>query len=377
MDWGQKLDVQTVLDGLGQGVLLFDEAGRLALDNVAARTILGSSLTLIRDEGWMAAAVLFNSGQPDPDSTIDAVRRRALDLGQPVRFHIYRFGEYIPCWVAVLNGQDGDTFTMITLDSADWTVVKDLIGKFRTEVAEAIDSTQGHLNLITQSIKRMNPDDTVEHLSKRIAGFNRLIATHMFRTQTLMHMLGRLEILRTGQLTQHLEQRRQQINLSDFIEDFLEELDETALVDPETEDQDIRGRIQTNVPEGLKLEVSPQHLTTILRDILRNAIMYSMKATPVKINVTDKQDGVQIDVVDEGYGVRNQDKIFQMFQRARQPQIIAEFGHGLSLYLCKHEIEAMNGRLWFESEEGVGSTFSFQLPHTAPKKDSDSSSAKN
>ncbi|MBE2183048.1 MAG: hypothetical protein IAE89_06455, partial [Anaerolineae bacterium] len=35
---------------------------------------------------------------------------------------------------------------------------------------------------------------------------------------------------------------------------------------------------------------------------------------------------------------------------------------GLSLYLCKHEVEAMNGRLWFESDEGVGTTFSIKLP---------------
>ena len=56
------------------------------------------------------------------------------------------------------------------------------------------------------------------------------------------------------------------------------------------------------------------------------------------------------------------DRVFMPFQRARQPQIISEFGYGLSLYLCKHEVEAMNGRMWFESEEGVGSTFILMLP---------------
>jgi K+-sensing histidine kinase KdpD len=69
-------------------------------------------------------------------------------------------------------------------------------------------------------------------------------------------------------------------------------------------------------------------------------------------------------VIDEGYGIRAKEfeRVFAQFQRARQPQIIGEFGYGLSLYLCKHEVEAMNGKIWFQSEEAVGTTFSFKLP---------------
>jgi signal transduction histidine kinase len=67
--------------------------------------------------------------------------------------------------------------------------------------------------------------------------------------------------------------------------------------------------------------------------------------------------------VDQGYGIREKEsgRIFAPFLRSRQPQVIAEFGYGLSLYLAKTEIEAMGGRMWFTSEEGVGSTFSFKL----------------
>ena len=69
-------------------------------------------------------------------------------------------------------------------------------------------------------------------------------------------------------------------------------------------------------------------------------------------------------VIDEGYGIRASDseRVFLPFTRSRQPQIMGEFGYGLSLYLCKNEVEAMNGRIWFESEEGTGTTFSIKLP---------------
>jgi signal transduction histidine kinase len=186
----------------------------------------------------------------------------------------------------------------------------------------------------------------------------------MYRTGTLMELLGRLQALRTGTLAQTVRDQRQKLRLADYVEDFLEELDEIALLDPETDSEDFRARLHIDVADDLVVAASPERLTVILRDVVRNAIMYSMKASPIKITASAQYGSVQIDIIDEGYGVRPKeiDKVFQPFQRARQPQIIAEFGHGLSLYLCKHEIEAMNGGMWFKTEENVGSTFSFKLP---------------
>jgi signal transduction histidine kinase len=102
-----------------------------------------------------------------------------------------------------------------------------------------------------------------------------------------------------------------------------------------------------------------------------------MKATPIIImaQTSPQNQSVQIDVIDEGYGIRAKEfeRVFASFQRARQPQILGEFGYGISLYLCKHEVEAMNGKIWFESEEGVGTTFSLKLPMW--RDDSSSSSS--
>jgi signal transduction histidine kinase len=253
---------------------------------------------------------------------------------------------------------------MIAMDMPDWSVVNELIGRFRDQVKEAVEATEGHINLINLSVKQMKPDDPVEQLSKRIGGFNRLISTHMYRTGTLMDLLGRLQALRTGELAQAVQAGRKKIRLVDFIEDFLEGLDEITLLDPESDPEDYRSRLSHTIPDDLAVDAAPEHLTIILRDLVRNAIMYSMKASPVKIVASTQGKNAQIDVIDEGYGVRSKeiDKVFQPFQRARQPQIIAEFGHGLSLYLCKQEVEAMNGGLWFKTEEEVGSTFSIKLP---------------
>lgn len=362
----KKLDLQVVLEGLGQGILIFDSAGKLAHDNMAARTILGTDLNVIRSEGWKAASVLFNTRLMNPDENLDAMKKKALESERPVRFHIFRSGEYVPCWAAAVHGEGDAVYTMITLERQDWTALTELIDRFRTQLNEALESTQGHADLIAQLIANPKPNTTVESLGKRISGFTRLISTHMHRTARLMEMFERLEHIRSGKLNELVRERRRKVDLAGFMEDFVEELDEISLVDPETEAQEYRSRLNTMVAEGLVVSASPAHLTRILHDMLRNAIMYSLKAAPIKITAyaVPANQSVQIDVVDEGYGIRESesDRVFEMFMRARQPQIISEFGYGLSLYLCKHEVEAMNGRMWFKSEEGVGSTVSFMLP---------------
>ncbi|MBZ0309680.1 MAG: HAMP domain-containing histidine kinase, partial [Anaerolineae bacterium] len=196
----------------------------------------------------------------------------------------------------------------------------------------------------------------------------------------LLEMLEHLEGIRTGALPVSIREQRNKIDLMNFMEDFVEELDEITLVDPETEAQDIRSRVNTNIPAELFVQAAPTYLTRILREMLRNAIMYSLRATPIKIEarVVASKKSIQVDMIDQGYGVRQKEfeRVFLPFQRARQPQIIAEFGYGLSLYLCKYEAEAMNGRLWFQSEEGVGSTFSLMLPMWRDDSTSTSSNPK-
>jgi two-component system sensor histidine kinase SenX3 len=137
---------------------------------------------------------------------------------------------------------------------------------------------------------------------------------------------------------------------------------------------DYRSRVKTDIPKDIIVNISSPYLNSALREILRNAIMYSLIGTPITIKALKKNNNVQVDVVDEGYGIRQKEveRIFEPFLRARQPQIIAEFGYGLALYLSKAEIEAMNGRMWFSSDEGVGTTFSMMLPLW---KDADSSSS--
>lgn len=376
-----QLDLQIVLDGLGQGVLIFDSEDRLVMQNLAARSILGSDLNVIRAEGWRVAAELFNTGLASMEQDVNRLRADALVSVRPLRFHILRSGSYIPCWMAAVVGQDGRLYTMVTLDAPDWELVSNVMKTFRAEASDAIESTLGHIRLINRTLAqtlerdakraqdqdkdRDEADDLPDtKLVKRLSGFTTLISVHMTRAQRLVTMIERLEDIRTGRVHAIARQENQRIDLEEYLEDQMEELEEVNLLDPETEKHDYRARIQLDIQTEHAVSATPRYLTYVLRDVLRNAIMYSLRGTPIKIHAATRNEQVQLDIIDEGYGIREKEweRVFEPFKRGRQPQIISEFGYGLSLHLCKHEVEAMRGRLWFKSEENVGTTISLTLP---------------
>lgn len=361
-----QLDLQTTLDGLGQGVLIFGSDGRLLHDNLAARTFLGADLFRIREMGWDAMAALFDARQTDPEKMLNHYRQMASQSERPIRFSFLQGGQHVPCWASAVMTQEGQLCTMLTIDAPDWSAMKALMETFRRELIDAINSTRGHIDIIEKDIQNFSKSErkNVDQLTRRITGLTRLVSVHMVRVGRLMEMLERMEQIRTGTLRDVLQVNRRKIALDDFFEDFLEDLDQVVLVDPETDAQDHRARIRLDVPSKVAVSASRHHLTRILQDILRNAIMYSIKATPITISASVQDHAVQITVIDEGYGIREREKerVFEPFQRARQPQIFSEFGYGLALYLCKQEVEAMNGHLWFQSEENIGTQMSLTLP---------------
>lgn len=368
-----NLDFRAVLDGLGQGVLLFNTEDRLVLDNLAARSILGANLLLIRSEGWPACALLLDARRLNR-ATANEIRTQALHQTEPVRFHTTLAGAYIPCWAAAIYGTGGQVYTMITLERPDWTALTELMTTFRNEARMAISGTRGHAELLLQLMKKRSPNMTADQLAQRVVGFAEIMATHMQRLEQLTDVLYRLEMIRTDKLALEIRKGRKKIQLDEFVEDFLEVLVDEALIDP-TRTTDLRDRLTIKIPRALQLWASPAHLTNILRDLLSNAVLYSAKGSPLILQAARVQQGnaIQIDVIDQGYGIRSKeaDRIFAPFQRARQPQVIGEFGYGISLYLAKSEVETMGGRIWYESEEGVGSTFSIKLPAWQEQTDDD------
>ena len=361
----EGLDASVILDELDHGVLIFDDRDHLVFDNAAARAILGANLVMVRAEGWRAMSMLLDTAREDQLSA-DEIRSRALRQLQPVRFHIYLAGTYTPCSATGIEGPEDRLYTLLTLHRPDWSALTELMSTFRSEARMSITSTRGHAELVKQVIAKRKETTTAAQLAQQVSGFAGIMAVHMYRLEVLVDLLERLEDIRTGNLQHIIRNNTRPLPLADFLEDFMEDMADSPLVEDPDPTVDYRDRIRLDVASGIIVAACKRHLTYVFRDLLRNAFMYSAPGTPITVRATPvtRTGTVQIDISDEGYGIRAREvsHVFTPFQRARQPQIIAEFGYGLSLYLVKMEIEAMKGRIWFDSEEGVGTTFSFKLP---------------
>ncbi len=74
-------------------------------------------------------------------------------------------------------------------------------------------------------------------------------------------------------------------------------------------------------------------------------------------------------VEDHGPGIPRRDlpRVFERFYKVDRARTRGAGGTGLGLAIARHIVEAHGGRIWVESEEGVGSTFSFAIPVTGPE----------
>ncbi len=107
-----------------------------------------------------------------------------------------------------------------------------------------------------------------------------------------------------------------------------------------------------------------QHAEQIFVNLVSNAIKYSYDGATVRINLVDGPDYVTISVQDEGVGIpaNQMDQLFSKFTRLDNPRSVEAGGTGLGLFIARNWVEANGGRIWAESTEGVGSTFTFTVP---------------
>lgn len=113
---------------------------------------------------------------------------------------------------------------------------------------------------------------------------------------------------------------------------------------------------------AIYLLVNRLHLIQLFQNLIGNALKFTSETPKITVSCVVQKEIILISIKDNGIGIKQEhgDKIFKLFQRlSRAPQYE---GTGIGLTICKNIVEKHNGKIWFESEEGQGTTFFISLP---------------
>jgi len=109
--------------------------------------------------------------------------------------------------------------------------------------------------------------------------------------------------------------------------------------------------------DGVKLSIA-------ISNLVKNAIQFTNDGGHVTVTVGNDSGYMKVSVSDDGVGIPARDlpRVFERFFQVETHLTRRHGGMGLGLAVAKAMIELHGGRLWVESEEGKGSTFTFLLP---------------
>jgi signal transduction histidine kinase len=356
---------QAVLQGLTVGILVTDAHGVIQQANMAAEALLDADAEELKglelaeissDERWLRAVATAGDGEA-------------------VRLKMQGAGNTLMCDLAPLphvgRSEEGQRLVVVFQD-----------------ITAAMEEQRQRLNLV-QDLDALRVQD-------------RLALAEELRTPTTT-IINYADLL-LGEAVGGLSNAQHKFlarikSVAERIAQMADDLAREASPDPlQTKSQrqrvDVRQLIETTVAESyrqledrsitLELELpddlpavktDPDCLRRVLSDLLSNACLASAEGGQIRVQAAEAPavveqeavslngDGfVMVSVIDSGGGLSDE-ALQQVFDRSRPSQTPPGLGEsGAGLAWAKTLVEAQGGRLWVESENGVGTTFRFVLP---------------
>lgn len=188
------------------------------------------------------------------------------------------------------------------------------------------------------------------------------LAVAQDETTRMIHMINDLlELSRMDSGTMKLE--TEYVNVGELFNYILNRFDMIIANDDKPEKY---YTIKREIPKvQIWVELDTSKFTQVIDNIMNNAIKYSPDGGVITARMIDNQKEVVLSITDQGLGIPKKDlgHIFDRFFRVDKARSRAQGGTGLGLAISKEIIERFGGRIWVESAEGQGSTFSISLPY--------------
>jgi len=154
--------------------------------------------------------------------------------------------------------------------------------------------------------------------------------------------------------------KQEHVNLKDLAQEVIEYLSVLA--------EEKNQSLVMEVEESTDVLVDSRLLRHAVINLLDNAIKYSPLGSTVRVVIKITRGCPILEVIDEGPGIppEHRDYVFERFYRVDKARSKKTDGTGLGLAIAKWAVEANNGRIELETEEGAGSIFRVVLSATQP-----------
>lgn len=238
---------------------------------------------------------------------------------------------------------------------------------------EALELQRKELELLNQTKDKFfaiiahdlrNPFSTVlslsELLAKEFESFDeeklRMFITQIYKysntTFNLLENLLQWSLMQTGRITV----KPAMTNLAELIRENLELLRGSAQLK--------KVSLTWVNPMDCFAYFDRNMITTVIRNLISNAIKFSNENGKIEIEVQDNTDIYRVIIRDNGVGIPEdvQAKLFNLSSNPTTPGTSKEKGTGLGLVLCREFVEKNSGTIRVKSRVGEGSEFSFTLP---------------
>ncbi len=334
--------LNVILNSMGEGVLLLNQADRIVLMNPSAEKILE---TLEKDHlGKHYLEVVRHPVLADLLAQSKAQGRAAGEIEFAGKDE-----KYFAVSVGAVRVADGTLLGQIVVFS-DITSLKRLM-RMRTEfVANVSHELRTPLTGILGYVETLLSGALEDKKNRGL--FLKKISDQAHRLNALITDVLELSKIESGLYITSMEP----VDPSEVAQQAIE------LLKAKWEAKEIM--IRQEIPPGVRVQAHREGLFHVFENLLDNAVKYSAAKTEIRVYSAQGPDGrMELLVEDHGPGIppEAQSRVFERFFRVDVSRSREAGGTGLGLSIVKHLVEKMNGEVSLRSEEGKGSTFTVVL----------------
>lgn len=366
----EKAKDEAILYSIGEGLVVTDEEGKVEFVNDGFEDILGKSKQEVIEQHIAEATPVRNEDKEEVNFESE-ILSQVLEENKEVKseqdyYFAREDGSIFPVSITVSPIElDGEVIGAVEV-FRDTTKIRELDKAKDEFVSLASHQLRTPLSTISWYAEMLLDGDAGE-LTDEQEEFIEEIYNGNQRMIGLVSALLNVSRIESGSLMV----KREEVDLIELTHNTLKD------VEPKVNKKELT--VHEDYDQNTPVIKGDQRiLRIILQNLISNAVKYTPQEGDIGINIfpNNQEEMVQVEVWDEGYGIpeEQQDQIFEKLFRADNIETKDTTGTGLGLYVVKSILEKTGGDIWFESEEGEGTTFYVQIPFSGMKEQDGSKS---